>query len=154
MRIGWEIMPGLIQRGLFNQWSMSRKIAFMHSEQVGIVVNLTRTEDADLKGWMDDNMLMYLQRPVPDGKEFDPKLMKEIADEVVGWMNCGWTAVIHCRAGRNRSGFISALVLMEMQGISGAEAVRIVKEKRPLSLYNEHFVEYLESLEAPCNSLT
>jgi protein-tyrosine phosphatase len=149
MKVGWEIMPGLIQRGLFNEWSLERKKALVDGEHVGIIVNLTRTKDDELAEWFARIGQRYIHQEIPDGKTYDIELMNSIAGEVVNWMRNGWTAVVHCRAGRNRSGFISALVVMEMLGVSGAEAVKIVQARRPLSLYNEHFVEYLESLQPP-----
>jgi len=52
--------------------------------------------------------------------------------------------LITCYMGRNRSGLITALVLMRAHGLSGKQAVRAVRAARPEALSNGHFTRYLE----------
>lgn len=70
--------------------------------------------------------------------------------------------LVHCTAGINRSGLVCALVARRLKGLSGMEAVRLVREKRRVvgtyatgdgrwratdtALFNGVFVRYLESL--------
>ena len=57
--------------------------------------------------------------------------------------------VIHCRAGRNRSGLLSALVVRELLRIDGARALAHVQQARPRAIANEAFADYLKELPAP-----
>jgi hypothetical protein len=58
----------------------------------------------------------------------------------------GTVVLVHCLRGRNRSSLVSARVLMVSEGISGAEAVRRIREAVPGALSNETFTRYLEGL--------
>lgn len=55
----------------------------------------------------------------------------------------GMDVLVHCQAGLNRSGLISALVLVE-QGMTAADAISLLRAKRtPLVLCNAAFYQYL-----------
>jgi hypothetical protein len=56
--------------------------------------------------------------------------------------------LVTCQAGLNRSGLVSALALRDLTGMSGSDAVRIVKSRRDRALCNSHFVSLLERLPA------
>ena len=51
-----------------------------------------------------------------------------------------------CYAGINRSGLVTALILRQHLGCSGAEAVRMVQRRRMGALSNEQFVRVLGQL--------
>jgi hypothetical protein len=60
----------------------------------------------------------------------------------------GERVLIRCQAGVNRSGLITALVLM-LDGRTAHEAIALIRERRaPAVLSNDHFVRWLVS-EAP-----
>ncbi len=52
--------------------------------------------------------------------------------------------LITCYMGRNRSGLITALVLVRAHGLTGKQAVRAVQAARPEALSNAYFRRYLE----------
>lgn len=55
-----------------------------------------------------------------------------------------------CQAGLNRSGLVSALVLMKEYRFSGKEAVALLREKRsPAVLCNEQFEQYVLQKHLP-----
>ena len=71
---------------------------------------------------------------------------------VARWAHERWRAgdnvLIRCQAGMNRSGLITALVLM-MADYSAADAIRLLRAKRSeVVLFNENFVDYLVGLES------
>jgi hypothetical protein len=62
----------------------------------------------------------------------------------------GERVLIRCQAGVNRSGLVTALVLM-LDGYSAREAIELIRERRaPAVLSNRHFVQWLVT-EAPAH---
>ena len=68
------------------------------------------------------------------------------ADEVVQLLLRGARVLITCAQGRNRSGLVAGIVLYRTSGLSGAECVRHIQQRRPGALTNEHFVAALSNL--------
>lgn len=60
--------------------------------------------------------------------------------------------LVTCRAGRNRSGLVSALAAAVLTGWSGADCVRLVRRARPLALTNQHFARLLETIPTRSNA--
>jgi len=54
-----------------------------------------------------------------------------------------------CRMGWNRSAFVNALILHRTLGMSGRQAVALIKARRPRTLQNPHFVRALEQIQEP-----
>lgn len=55
----------------------------------------------------------------------------------------GEAVLIRCQAGMNRSGLVTALVLV-MAGLTPGQAIALIRQRRsPGALFNEHFVEWL-----------
>ena len=86
-----------------------------------------------------------LRYGVWDGSAQDIDL-KELFDLVkmahTDWVN-GKKVLIRCQAGWNRSGLVTALVLMR-DGMEAHEAIDLIREKRsPRALCNKNFVEFL-----------
>lgn len=71
-------------------------------------------------------------------------LIERTAQRVTERVRHKQRVLVTCRAGRNRSGLVTALALTRLYQISGSEAVRWVKEKRELALTNPAFVRRLE----------
>lgn len=68
----------------------------------------------------------------------------------VDWAYERWQAgdktLIRCQAGLNRSGLITAMVLMKAD-YSVKDAIELIRNNRaPIALFNNHFVDYLVSL--------
>lgn len=67
----------------------------------------------------------------------------ELAHEVVALLEAGKTVLIHCQAGLNRSGLLTARVLTLM-GHTPAEAIGMLRSARsPLVLCNEAFENWI-----------
>jgi hypothetical protein len=72
----------------------------------------------------------------------DPDLLHSIANTVLAYIEQGKT-LVHCQAGLNRSGLISALSLT-LSGMSPADAIALLRTKRhPVVLCNETFERWL-----------
>ena len=55
----------------------------------------------------------------------------------------GQRVLIRCQAGLNRSGLVTALVLMK-DGLSAQEAINLIRKQRdPDALFNNHYVNWL-----------
>lgn len=84
------------------------------------------------------------------------RIANKAADAAMARIQAGKNILVTCAAGRNRSGLVSALVLMRRRNLSGQEAVAWVREKRnaafgdePMALSNQMFSRYLSSLPRP-----
>lgn len=88
-----------------------------------------------------DEIEMYDQGKLPDLEQ-----LHEIADKVNEYRAKG-TTLVHCQAGLNRSGLVSALALHK-SGMKAADAIALLREKRSrLVLCNGAFRNYLLSLD-------
>ena len=79
-----------------------------------------------------------------DSVKQDTSAIEEIAARAAGFVEQGPT-LIHCQAGLNRSGLITARVLM-LRGYTADEAITKVRERSPAVLCNPTFESYLRSL--------
>lgn len=71
-----------------------------------------------------------------------------IVDGIVHSVLSGKTVLVTCAEGRNRSGLLTALAVRQLEGVTGKDAVRIVRSRRQAkALTNRLFVMYLESLD-------
>ncbi len=70
------------------------------------------------------------------------------ADELTAEHKAGKRILVTCMAGRNRSGLLTALILMKRFGLPAAEAIQLIKERRgDFALTNNTFTSYLLSLK-------
>lgn len=138
-RVGWEILPGrLWVRGI-------PKLRHIPPD-VDLVVSCLRNPDWQLADALDQGR-RYMSWPMSDGRKVpDVELLVRNLATIV---RRNGKVVVHCRAGRNRSALVAALVVREVTGCSGREARQLVQERRPNSLYNRSFAEYLDSLPPP-----
>lgn len=143
----YEIIPGLYQRGATYRLPTEQVLEELDSRNITTVVCLIRKYDRGVMFGMEQRKGRYWYKPIPDGKTIDPiipQLAVRCADQIRG----GGGVLSHCAAGRNRSALLSALIVREIQGVSGAEAMALVRERRPNSLANEYFAAYLDALPA------
>jgi hypothetical protein len=108
----------------------------------------------DLEGDVDhgiptvpDNML-YVYYPIYDDDLPDLNRLHAVAKLGASLIENGHCVLSHCGLGLNRSALIAGLILHYL-GMSGKEAVGLLREKRPGALYNDKFAAYLESLAEP-----
>lgn len=136
-----QIVPLLYQRGAFAH--LPDKVQALRAAGIEVVISLWH-EDPDMPA-----VVTYLHHPVPDGQRVDAGLYGGLAKIAAEYIWTGRPVLIHCHAGRNRSGLLSALTVRELYDCSGREALEVVRRGRPGALANEHFVRYLEGLGVP-----
>jgi hypothetical protein len=94
--------------------------------------------------------LLYLKAPLVDGDDLpDPALTLRLATLVAGLVEDGTRVLVHCTFGRNRSGLVVSLIVREVLGLPGAEALAYVQARREGTVNNAAFAEWLRSLPAP-----
>lgn len=83
-----------------------------------------------------------------DSPTEDTSLVEDLVEQVVEALEEGGNVLVHCQAGINRSNLTAALVLRKWKGLTSAEAIAMLREKRsPLVLANRGFEDYLLSLD-------
>jgi hypothetical protein len=94
--------------------------------------------------------LTYLKCPLVDHDTVpEPTLTLGLAALVARLIEEGHPALVHCTFGRNRSGLMATLLVRELLGLSGADALAHVQARRRGAANNAAFAEWLASLPAP-----
>lgn len=104
-------------------------------------------------GRFDGSRLRILRAPMDDDQRtlrpLDATVAVGTAADVAMAVKTGGVVLVTCRLGLNRSGLVSALAARLILRCSGAEALALVRARRPGALSNPGFVAYLASLPAP-----
>lgn len=136
----------LYQRGDMHHHPREAKSEMITRLRLGLVVSLYGPRDEDLSELLAGQ---YIHNPIPDGVRTDFDALAKIADRAIE-IAAGKGAILTiCHAGRNRSGLLSALIVRRLNGVSGAEALRVVRAGRPRAVANPNFAAYLEGLPPP-----
>jgi hypothetical protein len=106
----------------------------------------------DLEGGLDTciptlaNSCLYIYFPIDDDDEQLPNVstLQAIARLGASLVRDGHRVLSHCGMGYNRSALVAGLILMEL-GMSGADAVARLRERRPGALFNDRFAAFLEA---------
>jgi len=106
----------------------------------------------DLEGGLDTciptlaNSCLYVYFPIDDDDEQLPNVstLQAIARLGATLVRDGHRVLSHCGMGYNRSALVAGLILMEL-GMSGADAVARLRERRPGALFNDRFAAFLEA---------
>lgn len=120
----------------------------MREQGIGVVVDLADADTVAPAEQVDG--LVYLKSPLVDGDDVpDPALTLRLATLVAGLVDDGRRVLVHCTFGRNRSGLLATLVVREVLGLTGEQALAHVQERRRRVVNNEGFARWLRSLPAP-----
>lgn len=85
-----------------------------------------------------------------DSATEDTSLVDEVVPRIVEALEAGGNVLVHCQAGINRSNLTAALVLRQWKGLTSAEAIAMLRERRgPIVLANPGFERHLLSLDNP-----
>jgi hypothetical protein len=137
-----EIVPGrLYVRGEYHQ--LDGKLEALEERNIRIVVSLVGDPDPDLAP------LEHYHVAIPDGLSLDAPLLLGLARAVALRLPVDAAAVVNCRAGRNRSALLAALIARELLHLTGREALELVRERRPGAVANEVFAQFLHGLPPP-----
>lgn len=82
---------------------------------------------------------------IPDAaiKDIDLARLREAVEFGYARWKAGDRVLVRCQAGLNRSGLVTALILMK-SGLSAEDAIRAIRDGRAeLALFNSHYVNWL-----------
>jgi protein-tyrosine phosphatase len=111
--------------------------------KIRLVIDLEEEIDQDVPAIPDN--LIYVYFPFADSRL--PDLIKlhavgRLAAEMVRHQRA---VLVHCSMGLNRSPLVAGLALTHL-GMRGADALRLLQERRPGALHNKVFADYLATL--------
>lgn len=125
MRRAREIIPGKLYMGSHPaKWPEGRDDWL--AENVGAVVTLAKRDPG-----IDIPTVTSWHYPVKDGNSIDPRIPEQVVPWITQCVRGGVPVLVCCLAGRSRSGATAALVVRELTGMSGSEALDYVRERRP-----------------------
>lgn len=144
-----EIIPGsLCQRGRTHKIAMADKLAAFEQHGITHAVALAPSApDEDLVQLDALGLGRYTHYPISDGVLRSGSYINLMAQRLAAEIDDGGCVLTMCNAGRNRSGLLSALIVHHLLGIPGADAIEIVRARRPNALANDHFVSFLETFK-------
>jgi protein-tyrosine phosphatase len=143
------IIPGLYTRGEFRKVQRGKKVTALNMLGVKVVVACYGDYDTDFKHPEVDGMIRYWHIPFADGKLIPTQLLARPVEDAAAALRRKEGVLVHCHAGRNRAGLVAALIVREMYGVTGVEALRLVRDARPNAVANPAFEAYLEGLKMP-----
>ncbi|MCS6886019.1 MAG: dual specificity protein phosphatase family protein [Acidobacteriota bacterium] len=91
------------------------------------------------------NRILYVYLPILDSELPDLEFLHAVAKLAADLCRSGKSVLTHCKMGLNRSALLLGVTLAYL-GLSGQEALQLLRSKRPGALFNPIFSEYLESL--------
>jgi hypothetical protein len=121
----------------------------VHARRIACVI--------DLEGEVDHGVpsvpghMLYVYFPIYDEDLPDLARLDAVCSLGARLLESGHKVLSHCGMGFNRSALVAGLILVQ-RGMSGAEAVARIRERRPGALFNETFERYLLSLPAGRNA--
>lgn len=139
-----ELVPGRL-------WQGGCPVDFRWVREAGIDVVLDLADADAYPPAAEVEGLIYVKCPLVDGGDVpDPDVTTGLARFVADLLGQGHhRALLHCTFGRNRSGLVATLVIRELLGLPGAQALAYVQERRDRAVNNEAFAQWLSTLSAP-----
>lgn len=96
---------------------------------------------------------IHIWHPIHDSFVKDANAIRQIAGLVAERVDSGDKVLVHCTAGLNRSGIVSARAMMYL-GWSATDAIAILRQRRDAyALCNPEFEKWLHSEEAAIDEL-
>ncbi len=124
----------LFLSGSIEQWQP------VHERGITVVIDLEGDIDHGVPTRADEFLYVYL--PIHDGDLPNLERLHAVARLGAQLVAQGHRVLSHCGMGLNRSALVAGLILMA-QGMTGAQAVEQLRERRPGALFNEVFANYL-----------
>ncbi|HYL99647.1 MAG TPA: dual specificity protein phosphatase [Blastocatellia bacterium] len=121
-------------------------------EKHGISAVIDLDGDLDIGVPSVPDHMLYVYFPIYDEDLPDLAKLHGIARLATELVKTGHKVLSHCGLGLNRSALVTGLILTNL-GMSGKDAVELIRAKRPGALFNETFESYLLSLEPLAHAL-
>ncbi len=136
---GWIYSGKLAASGFPSSKDQVRWLA-----QRGVKSILTLTEFALPEEWLRDEKIKVKQIPMEDHTLPSTDVLDEAASYIEDEIKSGRAVLVHCLAGKGRTGLAVAAYLMKTEGLSARGAIDFVREKRPGSVEKEQERSVLE----------
>jgi hypothetical protein len=113
----------------------------VHDRGISVVIDLEGGIDTCIP--TNANEILYIYLPILDTLDL-PNLDKldSVAHLGARLITSGHKVLSHCGMGYNRSALVAGLILTHL-GMTGGDAVELLRKKRPGALYNEVFANHL-----------
>lgn len=113
-------------------------------EALGISAVIDLDGDLDAGVPTKPDYMLYVYFPFNDHGLPDLIKLHALASLGAELVGSGRKVLCHCLMGFNRSALVAGLILVHL-GMSGPEALAMLRDRRPGALYNPVFAEYLTS---------
>ena len=114
-------------------WPRNLRKAFEHFQEEGISVVVSLTETPLNKVFVDEFGFEYHHLPLADFAAPDYDMIRRFVGIVSEAKRAGKKTVVHCLAGRGRTGTLAACYLVSL-GLSSREALARIRHLRPGSV--------------------
>lgn len=141
MKIHTILPDQLYQRGEIRHRPQQDKYNSLRTHHITQIIDLYGKPDLLLPPDIE-----YRHHPISDGTRLHPDPLLVLAARAAAHIRNAGRVLTLCHAGRNRSGLMSALIVRHMLGVSGSDAIHVVRQGRPNAIANPTFITYLESL--------
>ena len=114
-------------------------------QEQAITVICDLDDDLDIGVPQIPDQILYIYFPFEDKDLPDLHRLHSVARLGAELMRNGHKVLSHCGMGHNRSALLMGVILTYL-GMSGEEAVALIRQKRKGALYNMKFATYLQGL--------
>ena len=114
-------------------------------DQLDIHVIFDLDDDLDIGIPEIPDQLLYIYFPFEDRELPNLAKLHENAKLGASMISQGYRVLCHCGMGHNRSALLAGIILTYM-GISGGDAISLIRARRMGALYNKTFAAYLQGL--------
>jgi protein-tyrosine phosphatase len=121
------------------------------AQQIHVIFDLDG--DPDLGVPTVANQLIYIYFPFEDKDLPDLGKLHQLARLGASCIQQGYRVLSHCGMGHNRSALVAGLILTYL-GLSGEQAVALLRRQRKGALYNKVFAAYLQALPSSAPGVT
>lgn len=138
---GTEILPGLFQGGTEDDdvVHVGREDRYAHHVPYDVIITLYAS--AQPAPWGVEEFRYGFYDAELDGADLT-RVLRAARLAYQRWVD-GDQVLVRCQAGVNRSGLVTALVLIQ-SGLTPAQAIGLIRQRRgPGTLFNTHFVGWL-----------
>jgi protein-tyrosine phosphatase len=113
----------------------------LNSHDIHVIFDLD--DDLDIGIPEIPDQLLYIYFPFEDRELPNLTKLHENAKLGASLIKQGYRVLCHCGMGHNRSALLAGLILTYL-GMSGEEAVELIRKQRMGALYNKTFATYLQ----------
>jgi protein-tyrosine phosphatase len=136
-----ELFPHLYVSGHTRGLQPHQTLAILAEHEITRIVCLAPQEDRLVALGMRNLGMRYDHIPLSDGKVTQVSVVRSLARELVLDLVTR-RVLLHCNAGRNRSPFIAALVMI-YSGVLPIDAIMHIRRHRETALANQYFIDFL-----------